>query len=284
MISHRAGSSSSSFLISAARFRFCFELLEDVADLELAQAVELGFEDGVGLDLGQLEPLDQLGRRVGLAVAVADDLDGLVEVLEDDRKPLEDVDPLEQDLELVAEAAGHHVHPEVEELLEDRLEIEPAGHGHLGPRGRQQAGQVDVVVDLERRVLVQVGQGRVGTGARAQLQDDPDVVGTEVLDVDQLRHLPLADQLADPLHQGVFLDAVGNGRDEHGVGAIGVGLVGAPELDAPLPGRVDLADFLGRVEDHAAGGKVGTLDVPGQLLQGKLPVIQERHEGRCRPP
>ena len=72
------------------------QLLEDVLDLELAQPVELRLEDGVGLDLGEPEPGDQLGRGVGLAVAVADDLDRLVEVLEDDREAFEDVDPLEQ--------------------------------------------------------------------------------------------------------------------------------------------------------------------------------------------
>ena len=95
---------------------------------------------------------------------------------------------------------------------EDALEVEPVGDGHLGPLGRQQAGQVDVEVGLERRVLEQVGQRRVGVRAGAQLQRDPDVVGAQVLDVRQLRHLPLADQLADPLHQGVLLDPVGDRR------------------------------------------------------------------------
>ena len=75
-----------------ARFRFCGELLEDIANLQLAQAVELGLQHGVGLELGELEPRDQLGGRVGLAVAVADDLDRLVQVLEDDREAFEDVD------------------------------------------------------------------------------------------------------------------------------------------------------------------------------------------------
>ena len=89
--------------------------------------------------------VDQLGRGVGLAVAVADDPDRLVEVVEDDREAFEDVDPLEQVLQLVAEPAGDDFQPEVEEMLEDALEIEPAGDGDLGPGGGQQAGQVDVV-------------------------------------------------------------------------------------------------------------------------------------------
>ena len=72
------------------------QLLEDVGDLELAQPVELRLQDRVGLRLGEPEPRDQLGSGVGLAVAGADDPDRLVEVVEDDREPFEDVDPLEQ--------------------------------------------------------------------------------------------------------------------------------------------------------------------------------------------
>ncbi len=125
MICQRAGSSSSNCWISLARFRFCGELLQDVANLQLAQAVELGLEHRVGLELGELEPRDQLGGRVGLAVAVANDLDRLVEILEDDREAFEDVDSLEQVLELELKPAGDDLQPEIEELLEDRLQVEP---------------------------------------------------------------------------------------------------------------------------------------------------------------
>ena len=133
MISQRAGSSASSCWISSARFRFCGQLVEDVADLQLAQAVELGFQDRVGLELGEPEPRDQLGGRVGLAVAVADDLDRLVEVVEDDREAFEDVDPREQVLELEPQPAGDDLQPEVEEVLEDRLQVEPAGTATSAP-------------------------------------------------------------------------------------------------------------------------------------------------------
>src|SRR5271157_1725050 len=112
------------------------QLIEDVADLELAQAIELGLEDGIGLDLAQLEPPDQLGCGVCLAVAVADDLDRLVEVLEDDCEPLEDMDSLEQVLELEPQASDHNFHAEIEKVLENRRQVEPAGNSDLGARGR----------------------------------------------------------------------------------------------------------------------------------------------------
>ena len=132
MISHRAGSSSSSFWISSARFLFCGQLVEDVVDLQLAQAVELGLEHRVGLDLGQPEPRDQLGGGVGLAVAVADDPDRLVQVVEDDREAFEDVDAVEQVRQLVPQPPGDDLEPEVEEMLEDAS----SGRGGSGRRPR----------------------------------------------------------------------------------------------------------------------------------------------------
>ena len=70
------------------------ELLADHVDLELGELVELELEDRVDLDLVELEPLHELLRGVLLAVARADDLDGLVERVEDRREAFEDVDAL----------------------------------------------------------------------------------------------------------------------------------------------------------------------------------------------
>ena len=56
-------------------------------------------------------------------------------------------------------------------------------------------------------------------------------------------------------------------------------LVGPPQLDRSLAGRVDLPDFLGRVEDHAAGRKIGPVNGLEQPLEHELAVIQKQHEG-----
>ena len=188
------------------------------------------------------------------------------------------MDSLEQVLELEPQASDHHVHAEIEKVLENRRQVEPAGNSHLGARGRQQAGQVDVVIDLQRRVLEQVSERGVGARARPELEHDPDVVGAQVLDVDELRYLPLADQLADSLDEGVLFDSVGNRRDQHRVVAIGMRLVSSPQLDRPLPGGVDLANLFGRIENHSPGGKIGAVNVLQQPIQRQLAIVQERHQ------
>ena len=65
-----------------------------IEDLEPGQAVDLQLEDRVGLLGVELEPLDDLLRRVGLAFRLADDLQDLVERVEDLLEALEDVDAL----------------------------------------------------------------------------------------------------------------------------------------------------------------------------------------------
>ena len=77
-----------------ASLAFSLELLADHVDLELRELVELELEDRVDLDLVELEPLHDLLRGVFLAVARADDLDGLVERVEDRDEAVEDVDAL----------------------------------------------------------------------------------------------------------------------------------------------------------------------------------------------
>ena len=62
---------------------------------------------------------------------LADDADDLVERVEDRLEALEDVDALLERRQLVLEPPGDDVEPEVEEVPEDLLEIEPLGAADL---------------------------------------------------------------------------------------------------------------------------------------------------------
>ncbi len=84
----------------------------------------------------RLEPLHDLLGGVGLAVRLADDADDLVERVEDLLEALEDVNALLEGGELVLEPPGHHLEPEVQEVPEDRLQVEPLRPADLGVLGR----------------------------------------------------------------------------------------------------------------------------------------------------
>ena len=104
-----------------------FELFADDEDLETRQAVDLQLEDGVGLLGVELEPRHDLFGRVRLAVRLADDPDDLVERVEDRFEAIEQVDPLLERAELVLEPPGDDLQPEMQEVPENLLEVEPLG-------------------------------------------------------------------------------------------------------------------------------------------------------------
>ena len=90
-----------------------------------------------------------------------------------------------QRLELVLEPPGHHLQPEVEEVPQHRVQIEPLGPADVGGLGWNQARQVDDEAGLQRRVLEEVRHDHLLVGVLLQLDGNPHVLGREVLDVQQ---------------------------------------------------------------------------------------------------
>ena len=250
-------------------------------DFQLAEAIELGFEDRVGLEVGEREPRDQLRRSVSLAVAGADDRDRLVQVVENDREAFEDMDSREQEVEFVLQPPSHDIEPEFEEVLQDTLQIQPGGNGHLGPLGGEQTRHVDVEIRLKRRVLKEIRHRGVKVGTGPEFENDPNVVGAEILDVGELGNLTLADQFADPRDQRIFLDAERNRGDDRVVRLIGIGDIRSSNPDRPLARGVDLPDFLLGIENHSTGRKVGAEDVFDELFERSLAVVEQNHERRA---
>ena len=67
------------------------ELVFDLLALEAGEALQAHVEDGVRLDLRELEALDELGARIIGIFRLLDDLDDLVDVIECFGKAQEDV-------------------------------------------------------------------------------------------------------------------------------------------------------------------------------------------------
>ena len=109
------------------------QLLLDHLDLEPRQPVDLQLEDGVGLLGVEPEAGDDLPRRVGLALGLADDPQDLVEGVEDLGEAFEQVLPPRQRGQLVLEPPRHDVEAEVQEVPEHRLRDRGAPAGRPRP-------------------------------------------------------------------------------------------------------------------------------------------------------
>ena len=119
------------------------QLRRDDEDLEAREPVDLQLEDRVGLLGVQTEALHDLRRGVGLALGLADEAQDLVERVEDFLEAFEDVDALFERAQLVLEARGDDVEPELQEVPEDLVQVQPLGPSDLGILRRHQAGEVD---------------------------------------------------------------------------------------------------------------------------------------------
>ncbi len=160
----------------------------------------------------------------------------------------------------------------MQEVPEHRAEIEALGAPHVRVLGRDQARHVDGEVRLERRVLEEVGEHLLLFGLFLELELDADVVGRDVLHVDEQRHLARERYFRDALDELSFVDRVGDARDVHGLRALALGdeLPRAAHLDHALPGLVDLLDLLGARDDLPSGREIRPLDGAAELARRRV--------------
>ena len=102
-------------------------LVLDLLALERGEAPELHLEDGVGLDLGQLEAAIRFCARVIHVRRLADGADDRVQVVERDLEAFEDVGPVARLLEVELGPPPDDLAAPVDVVLEDRLERQRLG-------------------------------------------------------------------------------------------------------------------------------------------------------------
>ena len=210
--------------------------LDDLVPLEVGQPLELHLQDGLGLDLGQLEPLHQAGPGLVDVLRGPDELDDGVEVVQGDGQALQDVGPGFGLLQVEPRPAPDDVLAVGDEVFHDVDQAERLGllvddGQHDDPEG-----------GLEGRVLVEVVQDDLGQLALLDLDDDPDALPVGlVADVGDALDLLVVDQLGDVLDEPGLVDRVGDLGDDDPlalalVAALDHGL--GPELDdCPGPSR-----------------------------------------------
>jgi len=126
----------------------------------------------------------------------------------------EQVDALFQRGQLVLQPPRDDLEAEVEEVPEDLLQIEALGAADLGVLlDRDETGQVDREVDLQRRVLEEIRHDHLLVGVLLHFDRDANVFGREILHVEQLRQLAAQDHFCDPLDELRLVDGVGHAVD-----------------------------------------------------------------------
>ena len=216
--------------------------------------------------LVQLERLHQLHPGVGLAIRLADQLDGLVQGVEDDAEAFQDVDaPLEL-FQFVLEAALDRLEAEIEEVPQDRLEAQPLWL-QLAVGGRHQTGHVVGEALLEGGVFVEVRHHHLRVGVGLDIQGDAQpVFGVGFVgQPGQLRQLARVDDLADAVLQVALVDAVGD-RGDDDLAAL------AHLFQLPFRLHLDAAGAL--LVDFAEGGTVGD-DLAAQREIWPLHLVQQ---------
>ena len=95
------------------------ELVEDLLPLQAGQPLELHVEDRLRLELRQAELRHQPFARLGRIPRAANERDHLVEMIERDPQPFEDVRARFGLAQLELGPAPHHLAAELDELLDD---------------------------------------------------------------------------------------------------------------------------------------------------------------------
>ena len=150
-------------------------LLEDLVALQSGEALQAHVEDGLRLDLGELELLHQAGLRGRRIFGGADQLDHRVEVVERDLQAVEDVQALLGLAQLEDRAPRDHLLAVADEDLQGVLEGEQL-------RPVVDDGQHDDAEGLlHRRQLVELVEHDVRVGVALQLDDDAHAVAVRLV-------------------------------------------------------------------------------------------------------
>ncbi len=241
-----------------------------LVDLERREPAKRHVEDGVRLDLGELEPLDQPAAGVGRVGRTADDRHDLVDVVDGDDEAFEDV----------GTGLGL-IEPELRPALDDLHLVVEVVPDHLGDvqRPGNPVDQGDhVVADavLKWGQLVELVEHHLGNGVLAQVdgQAGANPVRRLVAHLGDAGELLVLDQLLDPGDDPLDRHLVGQlGGDDRRPATAGLlDVTDGADLHGAAPGGQGLLGA-GGPEQEAAGREVGALDELQQLLRRGVGVL-----------
>ncbi len=163
-----------------------------------------------------------------------------------------------------------HVHPVLEELVDEFLEVQGAG---LAVDDRE---VVDAEGGLKRRVLVEVVEYHLGRDALLQVDHDPHAVPVRlVADIADPLDPFIADEGGDILDQACLVHLEGDlGDDDLRSPAFFLDLHDTSDHALPAPGKVSIPDPFGTHHD-SAGREIRAGHDPHQFLRGYARIIDD---------
>ncbi len=245
-------------------------LVLDLLVLKRRQPPELHLQDGVRLRLVQAK-LRHQGRLCLLGrPGSPDGCDDGIDVVERNKEAAEDVPPLLRLCKIELGPPPDHVHPVLEELAHEFLQVQDAGLA-------VDDGEVDDAEGgLKRRVLVEEVQDNLGRGASLQVDDDPHAVPVRlVADVGDAFDPFFADVAGDILDKARLVHLERDlADDDPRCPPFLLNLHDSPDDALPAPGQVGVPDTLGAHHDPA-GGEVRAGHNPHQFLGGDAGLVDD---------
>ena len=189
------------------------QVVDDALSFQCRQPAQLHVEDGLRLNLVDVEQFDQAGPCDVDGLRRPDQRDHLVERVERFDQPAQDVGALVGLAQPVGGAPDDHVELVLDVVADHLVEAQRARHAvddrqHVGAEAGLQLG-----------VLVEVVQHHLGDGVALDLDDDAhaDPVAALVFDVGDAGQLAVADLLGDRRDEVVVVDLIGQlGDDQRG--------------------------------------------------------------------
>ena len=241
----------------------------DLVPFEAGQALEAHFEDRLRLEIAQAEPAAEGGGRLRGAPGGLDHGDHLVDPVEGNDQPLQDVGPLPRPREFEGRPADDHLLAELQEALENVPQVEDPG---LPPVDREHD---DPEGGLHLGVLVELVQDDGGGLVPLQVEDDADPLAVRLVpEVGDPADLLLLDKLGDLLDQVRLVHLVGELGDDDAlpvVACIFLDQRARPHPDDPAASPVGGEDPLAAV-DEAGRREVRPLDVVHEPVDGDFGV------------
>src|ERR1700730_1363926 len=243
------------------------QVVDDALTFEGGKAPQLHVQDRLGLDVVDVEQLDQplAGNVDGLRRA--DQRDHLIERVERLDQSAQNVGPLVGLAQPVSGAAHDHVEL-VLDVVADHL-VEPEGPRYTVD-DREHVG---AEAGLQLGVLVEVVQHHLRNGVTLEFDDDPDAdpVTALILDVGDTRELAVADLLGDRGDEVVVVDLIRQlgDDDSRATPRVLLDLHYAAHPNRAATRGVGVVYPL-RPDDQAGGGEVGPLHAFGDCGQRGL--------------